>query len=66
MYRQLESSLDEEVACHLKVLQHLTVNPRRQQTNCVQAVGKMLQDLKDENWLLPVVYMRRLAAKCED
>lgn len=77
VYRQLDAPLDEVVACHLKVLHHLTAEPRnyaeayRQQTNCIQAVVKMLQVLKDENWFLPVMYtvaidLRRLAAKCEE
>ncbi|XP_055525481.1 PCI domain-containing protein 2 homolog [Wyeomyia smithii] len=75
--RQLESPLDEIVSCHLKVLYYLTKEPRnyseayRQQTNCIQAVVKMLQALKDENWFLPIMYtvaidLRRLAAKCEE
>lgn len=41
------------------------------QTQCAQAVVKMLQVLKDENWCLPIMYtvcldLRLLAQKCED
>lgn len=43
----------------------------KHQTACAQAVVKMLQLLKDENWCLPIMYtvcldLRLLAQKCED
>ncbi|XP_062540018.1 PCI domain-containing protein 2 homolog isoform X2 [Armigeres subalbatus] len=74
--RQHESPVVEIVSCHLKVLFCLTKEPRnyseafKHQTNCVQAVVKMLQVMKGENWFLPVMYtvaidLRRLAVKCE-
>lgn len=42
----------------------------KNQTHCTQAVVKMLQLLKEENWCLPIMYsvcldLRILAQKCE-
>ncbi|KFB38710.1 AGAP008498-PA-like protein [Anopheles sinensis] len=75
--RQLVSPLDEIVTAHLKTVYHLmrTSTPNyneayRHQTSCIQAVVKMLQQIKEENWVLPIMYvtsidLRLLAAKCE-
>lgn len=43
----------------------------RQQSQCIQSVVKMLQQLKEENWCLPIMYtacldLRILAQKCEE
>lgn len=43
----------------------------KHQTQCTQAVVKMLQLLKEENWCLPIMYavcldLRILAQKCEE
>lgn len=43
----------------------------KNQSYCVQAVVKLLQAMKDENWCLPIMYatcldLRLLASKCEE
>lgn len=73
----LESPIDEVVIYHLKVLYYLGTKNReymeayKTQSQCVQAVVKMLQLLKEENWCLPIMYrtcldLRILAQKCEE
>ncbi|CAD7091646.1 unnamed protein product [Hermetia illucens] len=75
--RQLDQPIDEIVSAHLKVLYYLGCEPRgymeayKHQTQCTQAVVKMLQLLKEENWCLPIMYavcldLRILAQKCEE
>lgn len=75
--RQLDQPIDEIVAAHLKVLYYVGCEPReymeayKNQTQCTQAVVKMLQLLKEENWCLPIMYavcldLRILAQKCEE
>uniref|UniRef100_A0A182QW49 PCI domain-containing protein 2 homolog n=1 Tax=Anopheles farauti TaxID=69004 RepID=A0A182QW49_9DIPT len=75
--RQLPSPLDEIVSAHLKVVYQLMrsdppnyTEAYRHQTSCIQAVVKLLQQMKEENWILPIMYvvsidLRLLAAKCE-
>uniref|UniRef100_A0A0K8TTQ2 PCI domain-containing protein 2 homolog n=1 Tax=Tabanus bromius TaxID=304241 RepID=A0A0K8TTQ2_TABBR len=74
--RILDPPIDEIVSAHLKVLYYLDsesngcLEAYKCQTQCVQAVVKMLQTIKDENWCLPVMYtaccdLRTLAQKCE-
>ncbi|XP_037938673.1 PCI domain-containing protein 2 homolog [Teleopsis dalmanni] len=73
----LDSPIDELVCTHLKVLYYLDIEPRNfmeaynNQCQCVQAIVKLLQYLKDENWCLPVMYtvcgdLRVLAHRCEE
>lgn len=43
----------------------------KHQSQCIQSVVKMLQQLKEENWCLPVMYtacldLRILAQRCEE
>lgn len=43
----------------------------QRQTQCINAVIKMLQAAKEENWTLPIMYtvcldLRLLAQKCEE
>uniref|UniRef100_A0A1B0B3W3 CSN12-like protein n=1 Tax=Glossina palpalis gambiensis TaxID=67801 RepID=A0A1B0B3W3_9MUSC len=75
--RILEAPIDEIVCAHIKVLYYLSLEPRdfplayRHQSQCVQSVVKMLQQLKEENWCLPIMYtvcldLRILAQKCEE
>uniref|UniRef100_A0AAG5D9M4 PCI domain-containing protein 2 homolog n=1 Tax=Anopheles atroparvus TaxID=41427 RepID=A0AAG5D9M4_ANOAO len=75
--QRVVSPLDEIVSAHLKVLYHLMrADPPnyneayRHQTSCIQAVVKLLQQMKEENWILPIMYvtstnLRQLASKCE-
>ncbi|CRK98791.1 CLUMA_CG012121, isoform A [Clunio marinus] len=74
--RTIPTPLDEIISCHIKVLFYLHENPPdydeayKYQSACVQAVVKMLQALKEENWCLPIMYvtcldLRLLALKCE-
>uniref|UniRef100_A0A182LYW4 PCI domain-containing protein 2 homolog n=1 Tax=Anopheles culicifacies TaxID=139723 RepID=A0A182LYW4_9DIPT len=75
--RQLPSPLDEIVSAHLKAVYHLMradapnyTEAYRHQTSCIQAVVKLLQQMKEENWILPIMYvvsidLRLLATKCE-
>ncbi|XP_053950784.1 PCI domain-containing protein 2 homolog [Anastrepha ludens] len=75
--RMLDPPIDEIVCVHLKVLYYLGLETRdfmqayRQQSQCIQSVVKMLQQLKEENWCLPIMYttcldLRILAQKCEE
>jgi len=74
--RSIETPLDEVIIAHIKVLFHFNDNPPqfneayKYQSICVQAVVKLLQAMKEENWCLPVMYvtcldLRVLALKCE-
>uniref|UniRef100_A0A182WHI1 PCI domain-containing protein 2 homolog n=1 Tax=Anopheles minimus TaxID=112268 RepID=A0A182WHI1_9DIPT len=75
--RQLPSPLDEIVSAHLKAVYYLMradapnyTEAYRHQTSCIQAVVKLLQQMKEENWILPIMYvvsidLRLLATKCE-
>ncbi|XP_030373291.1 PCI domain-containing protein 2 homolog [Scaptodrosophila lebanonensis] len=72
----LKPPLDEIVTAHLKVLYYLAQKPpnymeayNQQATSC-SSVVKLLQQLKDENWPLPLMYrvcldLRYLAQACE-
>lgn len=75
--RYLDTPLDEIVSGHLKVLYYLTCEPKnyiaayKSQTICAQAVVKLLQVLKEQNWCLPIMYvvcldLRVLAQRCEE
>ncbi|TMW44117.1 hypothetical protein DOY81_010803 [Sarcophaga bullata] len=75
--RILESPIDEIICAHLKVLYYLWLEPKdfmqayKHQSQCIQSVVKMLQQLKEENWCLPVMYtvcldLRILAQHCEE
>ncbi|XP_068148750.1 PCI domain-containing protein 2 homolog [Drosophila tropicalis] len=70
------TSMDEPVSAHLKVLYNLAQEPPNymdaytQQAACCSAVVKLLQQLRDENWCLPLMYrvcldLRYLAQACE-
>lgn len=74
--RQLDPPIDEIVSSHLKVLFHLNsescdlMEAYKNQVQCIQSVVKMLQQLKEENWCLPIMYticldLRVLAQRCE-
>ncbi|XP_055845593.1 PCI domain-containing protein 2 homolog isoform X1 [Episyrphus balteatus] len=74
--RQLDPPIDEVVVAHLKVLYYLNSESRdymeayKNQVQCIQSVVKMLQQLKEENWCLPIMYttcldLRVLAQRCE-
>ncbi|XP_030567484.1 PCI domain-containing protein 2 homolog [Drosophila novamexicana] len=74
--RMLKPPLDEVVGAHLKVLYYLAQEPPNymdaynQQAASCSAVVKLLQQLKDENWCLPLMYrvcldLRYLAQACE-
>ncbi|XP_050084527.1 PCI domain-containing protein 2 homolog [Anopheles aquasalis] len=75
--RTVPEPLDEIVYTHLRVVYQLKcANPPdyneayRHQTSCIQAVVKLLQHMKEENWILPIMYvvaidLRLLATKCE-
>ncbi|KAH8364430.1 hypothetical protein KR084_006958 [Drosophila pseudotakahashii] len=74
--RFLKPPLDEVVSAHLKVLYHLAQEPPgymeayTQQAAACGAVVRLLQQLKDENWCLPLMYrvcldLRYLAQACE-
>ncbi|KAH8308467.1 hypothetical protein KR018_003512 [Drosophila ironensis] len=68
--------MDEVVFSHMKVLYHLTKDPPgymeayKHQAAACGGVMRLLQQLKDENWCLPLMYrvcldLRYLAQACE-
>lgn len=72
----LKPPMDEAVSAHLKVLFHLTRKPPnyleayQHQTSACGAAMRLLQQLKDETWCLPLVFrvcldLRHLAQACE-
>lgn len=72
---QLDQPMEEIVSSHLRVLRSLFNKDYNEayknQSICAQAVVKMLQFLKDENFCLPIMYkvcsdLRLLAQKCEE
>ncbi|KAH8357589.1 hypothetical protein KR200_001749 [Drosophila serrata] len=74
--RFLKPPIDDVVSAHLKVLYHLAQEPPNymeaytQQAAACGAVVRLLQQLKDENWCLPLMYrvcldLRYLAQACE-
>ncbi|XP_052867079.1 PCI domain-containing protein 2 homolog [Anopheles cruzii] len=75
--RQLPTPLDEIVSAHLRTIYQLMRSDPpnygeafKHQTSVVQAVVKLLQHMKEENWILPIMYvasidLRLLATKCE-
>ncbi|KAG5684489.1 hypothetical protein PVAND_013720 [Polypedilum vanderplanki] len=75
--RHLEPPVDEVINTHLKTLYYLHETPPNYgdaykcQMACVQAVVKLLEAIKEENWCLPIMYvtcldLRLLALKCEN
>ncbi|CAG9803681.1 unnamed protein product [Chironomus riparius] len=74
--RYVKSPLDDVINAHLRTLYYMHESPPnfsdayKCQMACVQAVVKLLQELKEENWCLPIMYvtcmdLRLLALKCE-
>lgn len=72
--RHISPPFDELVACHLKCLYYITTNSfleaYQQQSNLTQALTKLLQSQKEENWFLPVMYtvcldLRLIAQRAE-
>uniref|UniRef100_T1GPU0 PCI domain-containing protein n=1 Tax=Megaselia scalaris TaxID=36166 RepID=T1GPU0_MEGSC len=75
--RILDNQIAEIVSSHLKVLFYLGSDAKdyleayKSQSTCIQAVVRMLQQRKEENWCLPIMYttcldLRVLAQRCEE